>query len=98
MKTDRGGTLDKGKQELRSREGEKQKQYMGQSLTEKEQDLRLNLVALDHCTLAIVGICTSLFSSSSTNTVENIFCTSLISSSLLQNALFYTSFPRKLFK
>lgn len=42
MKRDQGGTLDKGKQELKSR-GEKQKQYMGQSLTEKKitkQDLR----------------------------------------------------------
>lgn len=83
MKRDLGGTLDKRKKELKSTEGKKQKEYMEQRLTTEkvggERSLRLNLLALYYCTfctLPIVGICTSLFSSSSTN----IFCNFLISS------------------
>lgn len=84
MKRDLGVTLDKSKKELKSGEGKKEGKILTLKKQQKEgRDLKLNLLALDcslyclECSLlAIVGICATLFISSSTN----IFHTSLISS------------------
>lgn len=56
MERDLGGTLDKRKKELKSREGKKQKEYMEQRLTTKKR-LVGGVFEIKPCTTVLFVLC-----------------------------------------